>query len=182
MNITHPLDFSENTFDLVNGRLLVGVLLKTAWPQVLRECYRITRPGGVLRLTELDTGGITTSVAFNRLNMLASRAVWGAYGFSSDGDNLCLTPMLSPLLQQAGYQNIHQKPHAIDFSAGTDVFMDLYRNYEVLFQLLKPTLISTGVTTEEEFDPLFQQMCREMLSDDFRAIWYFLTAWGYKPA
>ncbi len=155
--------------------------LKTAWPQVLRECYRITRPGGILRLTELDTGGVTTSAAFNRLNLLTSRMVQGVYGFSSDGDNLCLTPMLKTLLLQAGYQNIQQKPHTIDFSAGTDAYMDLYRNYEVFFQLLKPTLISTGIITEAEFDPLFQQMCNEMLSDDFRGIWYFLTAWGSKP-
>jgi len=52
--------------------------------------------------------------------------------------------MLGALLQQAGYQNIRQKPHAIDFSAGTDSYMDLYRNYEVFFHLLKPMSTPAG--------------------------------------
>ncbi len=182
MDVTQPLQFSQNTFDLVNGRLLGGFLRRTDWPHVVEECSRILRPGGILRLTELDIGGITTSGAFNHLNTLASRALWHAgYGFSPDGETLCLTPMLSALLQQAGYQNIRQKPHAINFSAGTDSYMDLYRNYEVFFHLLKPMLLATEVTTEEAFDHLYQQMLGEMLRDDFRGIWYFLTAWGTTP-
>src|SRR6266536_6407820 len=33
MDITQPLAFSDHAFDLVNGRLLVGSLPRTAWPQ-----------------------------------------------------------------------------------------------------------------------------------------------------
>src|SRR5450432_3339515 len=49
------------SFGLVNIRLLVGVLARTAWPAFLQECQRITRPGGIMRLTEADNAGLTNS-------------------------------------------------------------------------------------------------------------------------
>jgi SAM-dependent methyltransferase len=54
MDITQPLDVDDETFDLVNGRLLVGVLSREAWLPLLRECLRVLRPGGILRLTECE--------------------------------------------------------------------------------------------------------------------------------
>src|ERR1019366_1006311 len=66
MNITQPLDFADESFDLVNSRFLVGVLTRTAWPAFLQEGQRITRPGGIIRLTETEHGGLglTNSPAF----------------------------------------------------------------------------------------------------------------------
>jgi hypothetical protein len=42
-------------------------------------------------------------------------------------------------------------------------------------------LIKTGMTTQEEFDRLYREAELEMLSDDFCALWNFLTVWGEKP-
>jgi len=39
-----------------------------------------------------------------------------------------------------------------------------------------------GVTTNEEIDALYEQFQIEMLSEDFRGLWYFLSACGQKPA
>ena len=49
MDATKLLDFPSATFDLVNGRLLVGFMPKAAWPTLIRECLRISRPGGAAR-------------------------------------------------------------------------------------------------------------------------------------
>src|SRR6266496_1335994 len=51
MDATGPLDFADNSFDLVNARL-IAFLTPQQWPRLLQECLRITRPGGILRLTE----------------------------------------------------------------------------------------------------------------------------------
>ncbi len=59
MNILEPLDFSENSFDFVNARFLTGVIHREKWLDVLHECYRITRPGGLIRFTEGDLVGLT---------------------------------------------------------------------------------------------------------------------------
>ena len=182
MDVSMPLSFSDHTFDLVNGRLLVGSLHRTVWQKLIQECFRITRPGGVLRLTELDTSGITTSPAFNYLDSLLLKATWlVGHGFSSDGRTTCMTPMLPTLLRDAGYQTIQHRAHAIDVSSGTDTFMDFYRNYEVFFKLTLPFLVSVGVATQEEVEQTYQQMLIEMLSEDFKGMWYLLTVWGNTP-
>jgi hypothetical protein len=38
-----------------------------------------------------------------------------------------------------------------------------------------------GLATEEELDQLYQQALAEMMSDDFSALWYFVTVTGEKP-
>ena len=182
MDVSTPFPFSDQSFDLVNGRLLVGSLSRKAWAQMLQECFRITRPGGVIRMTELDTTGVTTSSAFNYLDSLLLKANWlVGHGFSPDGRTTCMTPMLPTLLRNAGYQDIQHRAHAIDVSAGTDTYMDFYRNYEVFFKQTLPFLVSMGVATQEEVEQTYQQMLTEMLSDDFKGMWYFLTVWGTKP-
>src|SRR5579875_70190 len=41
MDITRPLDFPNNAFDLVNARSLFGVLSRENWPAFIAECTRI---------------------------------------------------------------------------------------------------------------------------------------------
>src|SRR5260370_27946624 len=50
MDVTRLLDFPDNSFDLVNARFL-GFLPKVAWPKLVQECLRITRPAGLIRRT-----------------------------------------------------------------------------------------------------------------------------------
>lgn len=181
MNATQPLDLSPNSFDLVNGRLLVGFLPKPSWSRLVQECYRITKVGGILRLTETDGSGLTNSPAYERLNAWFTQAIWKmGYGFSPDGRTLGVTPMLAHLLKKGGYQNIQHEAHAIDFSAETEAFHDFYRNAEVGFKLLAPLLVKMGVAAQEEIDQTYQQMLIEMLSSDFCGVWNFLTVWGKK--
>ncbi len=64
MDALQPLDFPDDSFDLVNARFLVAFMPRTAWPRFLQECLRITKPGGTIRLTEFDEPGRTNSLAF----------------------------------------------------------------------------------------------------------------------
>jgi len=56
MNALKSLDFSDSSFDLINMRLAVGFMLPEVWPQFLKECYRILKPGGIIRLTDAEWG------------------------------------------------------------------------------------------------------------------------------
>src|SRR5579872_5078914 len=42
MDALKPLDFPDNSFDMVNARFLVAFMPKAAWPKLLEECVRIT--------------------------------------------------------------------------------------------------------------------------------------------
>ena len=101
--------------------------------------------------------------------------------FSPERPMLGITPMLGGFLRNAGFLNIRQKAHVIDFSVGTDEFEAFRQNWSVAFKLLAPFCIKMGVTTQEEFDQLYERLELETLLDDFRGIMFLLSAWGEKP-
>jgi len=92
MDATQPLQFPESSFDMVNARTIIGFLLKEQWPSLIQECIRITRPGGVIRLSECDEVARTNSEAFEQMNRLVMRAFsLTGRSLSSDGENLGIT-------------------------------------------------------------------------------------------
>ncbi len=181
MNVLEPLDFPENSFDLVNARFLVGFMPQSGWSAFLRECVRITRPGGIVRLTEFDEPGTTNSKAFEAWKVLTFRAIAKA-GFTSspDGHNYGIMAQLGRFLRESGLQHIGQRAHVIDFSAGTDAYETMFQNCSVAFQLVQPFFLKMEIATQEEIDELYQQMLIEMMREDFSAIWSYLTVWGQK--
>jgi len=182
MDVLQPLSFPDSTFDLINIRNAVGYVSKSDWPKLLKECYRITKAGGILRLTEGDTMGLTNSPAYEEHHCLGTQAmrVFG-YGFSPDGYTLCITPMLSWLLKEAGYtENIGMKSHFFDFSYGTPLYSGQRQNIEIVFEAARPLLIQAGVCTQEKIENLYSQVLEQIRKEDFRAMGYLLTAWGKK--
>lgn len=181
MNALDPLDYPNDYFDLINVRFM-AVLPAASWSSVLEEFVRITRPGGIIRLTEAEAYSLANTPAFETLSAMFLQAFKRAgHGFSPDGRNSGLTPMLRPLLQKAGCQNVQIRPCVIDWSAGREEHEPIRQDIMVFTKLLQPFIISMGVSTEEELDRLHREADIEMLSDDFHALWYFLTAWGEKP-
>jgi len=91
-----------------------------------------------------------------------------------------VVPMLGAFLRQAGYINIQQKAHVVDFSFDTEAHDGWYQNFTISFQLLQPFLVKMGVTTSEEVTSLYKQAREEMTREDFRAVWFYLSVWGKK--
>ncbi len=183
MNATKRLDFPDASFDLVNGRFMIGFMAPAAWPNLVRECVRITRPGGYIRLTECDDMGTTTSPAFEKLWGMCARAFQKAgRSFAPAGRNFNITPMLGQFLQQAGYTHVQTIPHIIDFSAGAEAHFGMYQDWMIGLQLLQPFLAKMEAATQQQLEELHQQAMAEMMLNDFRALWYFASAIGQLPS
>jgi len=182
MDVKQPLLFEDASFDLVNERTLYGVMAPGEWPQLLAECKRILRPGGIIRLTELETP-VTSSLGLNQLWYFHTRAFYKTgRGFSVDGRHVGINPVLKRLLRDAGFQNIKHQGHVIDISAGTADFEGFFRHFVYVFELAKPFLLKVeGLTTKQEYEEVYQQMQAEMLANDFCGLWTYVTAWGEKP-
>ncbi len=188
MDARQPLAFPDASFDLINARTIAGFMLTNAWPELLRECHRLLRPGGILRLTETDSWGKTNSLAFETLIDLSYKAAWlTGHCFDPSGHTFGVTPMLTYLLKQAGIQDVSERAYAINFSVGARVYKAMYENVRVFFQLMQPFVLKArgafpdaGIPDKEELDRLYNQMQIEMLEDDFVGIFYLLTAWGVK--
>jgi hypothetical protein len=91
------------------------------------------------------------------------------------------TVMLSRYLRDAGCVNIQERPSLMDFSAGSEYCQPMNQQWVIVFELVEPFLLATGVTTKPELERLRHQFSIDALEDSFRGILYMLTAWGEKP-
>ena len=181
MNAKEPLAFADNAFDLVNARFIMGFLDKTSWPLLLRECLRILRPGGMLRLTESDIGGSSSSALDTLFQLLARVLYLQGRTYSSTGVTMGITQRLTKLMREAGFQSIEKRCFSVDTSYGTDLYAMSRQNNEITLALLKPYLIAGGTMEENVFDELYHQALIDMLQEDFTNLAYGSTFWGYKP-
>ena len=181
MDVLKPLDFPDNSFDLVNARLLFGFMPKQAWVLLVQECQRILRPGGIMRLTEMSDGECT-SLACSQLNAKLTQALFRAgQSFSPDGMTLGIAPMLGRFLLDTGYVSLGKAAVALDVSAQMDAHWQFYQNFKVFNRLLKPFLMRMGTVSSEEFEQLYEQALTDIESDSFCALSFILTVWGEKP-
>lgn len=51
-NVLSGLPYPDNTFDFVNMRFMLSAFAVSDWPVVLKETYRVLKPGGVIELME----------------------------------------------------------------------------------------------------------------------------------
>jgi ubiquinone/menaquinone biosynthesis C-methylase UbiE len=181
MDATKPLDFPDESFDLVNGRIFTGFLSTEQWPELLQECYRITKPGGIVRFTEGEWG-FTNSAALDRLQHFSEVALYhGGRSFSPHGRTIGTAAVLRLLLRQADYHQIECRAHVVDYSAGTQMHESNCQNMRVFHTLYQPFLAHMKVATQEELEQLLKQMEEEMQAETFCALDFFLTVWGRKP-
>ncbi len=181
MNALDPLDYPDAFFDLVNARYL-SVIQRPAWPRVVEELYRITKPGGFIRLTETEDVSVTSSPAYERMMVLFLQACrLGDIGFSPTGRSTGLPPRLPYFLRQAGCVHIQKYASIVDWSAGTEAHATVAQDLKIFFRLLQPFMIGVGAATEEEMEQLHRDIELELRAEDFCAFWTFFTVWGQKP-
>lgn len=181
MDATLPLDFDNASFDLVNARTIVGFMNPGLWPQLLAEIRRILRPGGVFRITEFSEGLTNSAAATTLWGLFAKALSVTGRSFDPDGRHIGIINQLPKLLREAGFKDVQMKAHAIEHSAGTARREGWYKNYSIVFKLLKPFVVNAGVMSEAEFDSLYQQFQGEILSDSFTGMEIHLTVWGENP-
>jgi ubiquinone/menaquinone biosynthesis C-methylase UbiE len=186
MDATSPLQFPDASFDIVNARFLLGFMWKEAWPKLVAECVRVTRPGGIIRLTETDTGaiGITNSMALENIKQMGMKAFYRtgrSFHPAEDGGHLALTPMLRRFLEQEGCHVIRQSSHMIDYSASAPDHATISKNLQVTVKLGRSFALKLSIATDVELECLYQQMVEELEREDFCGIWYFTSVYGKKP-
>lgn len=180
MDIQKPLDFPDGSFDLVNARF-INFLPAAAWSPLMQEFGRITRPGGVIRLTESEWWYFTNSPAMENLNAMIIRALkLQGESFSQSGRFTGVLPMLGRFLLDAGCVNVNYRSHVIDYSYGTEAYEGFRHDAAIVFKLFQPFIVRMGVATQEEVTQFYEQMQLEMAKDDFRGLMLPLTAWGEK--
>lgn len=183
MDITRPLDFSDGSFDLVNARFLVAVLYRDAWMPFLKECTRILRPGGLLRLTEPIDLGLSSSLAYETLtDWVIQLYARHGYSFSANGKSIGITHTLPYFLRSEGYQKVRQIGYALDFSVDMESAWVLMRdNASIGMKKACDLFVQAGFASSEEVNALYNQMMVDFHAEDFHGVWHYATIQGEKP-
>ncbi len=181
MNIIQPLQFSDASVDLINARCIESFLSPALWPALLVECRRVLKPGGVLRLTEIE-GGISNSVPLQKLSACLFEALHlQERTFSVDGRSLGIVHVLGPLLKNAGFQHIGKRPFILDTTYNEPLYYASSENAKLTFLQLKPYLLASGLISEEIFEETYWQLVIDLYDQNFVCLSFGITAWGVKP-
>jgi SAM-dependent methyltransferase len=176
MDALQKLDFPADSFDLVNLRFGLSFLRTWDWPKLVSGLLRVTRPGGIVRLTESEVATQSNSPALTHLCKELQYAFFQASHFF-EHENTGLTDRLPLLLNQYGCQSVQTKVYVIECQAGTAEGEICYEDMRLIFQTLQPFIQKWGDTLQN-YKAIYRQALDEMRQPDFCVRWNIHTAWG----
>jgi SAM-dependent methyltransferase len=179
MDALRMLEFPVNFFDLVNQRFGWSYLRTWDWPKLLREYQRVTREGGVIRITECEINE-SSSPTQTRLNQLLLQALYQAGHFFTP-DRRGVLNELARLLHQYGLQNVQTQAYTLEYRAGTPEGHHFYEDIRHAYRTFVPFL-RKWTRIPDDYEAIYQQALSEMQQPDFVATWRLLTAWGNTPS
>lgn len=177
MDALGGLEFPSGYFDLVNQRLGWSFLRTWDWPNLLNEYQRITREGGVIRITEGDTVAQSNSPTLMRLFAIWHDAFYQAGHLFVEERNGVTSELARLLQRRLGLQNVQTRAWALEYRAGTPEGAHFAENIQLILQTALPFMRKWS-QVPEDYEQLCQQAFREMQDPDFLATWDMLTAWG----
>lgn len=179
MDALHALDFPDASFDLVNMRLGGSFLRTWDWLKLLKEIFRVTQAGGVVRVIEQEIMHQSSSAAGMRINAMVLCAFYRA-GHLFTEESTGLTAHIPDLLTRYGFLHVQRRAFALEYRAGTDEGRAYSENMASASRTLRPFVEKWGCLSND-YDQLCQQMLIEGLRDDFSATWNFMSIWGTRP-
>ncbi len=182
MDITQPLDFEENTFDLVNSRFIHSFMKADQWPMLLKECYRVLRPGGALRMTEQESGFSNNQTYQNYIDLWGDAWLKSGHSFAHSHAYIGVTVILKQLMHHAGFVDGKRRGISIDLSTGQPAHQEMVENLAQALKLASPFLLKLGVSSQKEINTLYEQMEGLIGQEGFAAYWFLQTIWANKPS
>jgi ubiquinone/menaquinone biosynthesis C-methylase UbiE len=169
------LEFPNDFFDLVNQRFGMSYLRKWDWPKLLREYQRVTKPEGVIRITEAGRTE-SNSPALTRLSELMFQTLHQAGHLFTPGPD-GVTNHLAEQMHKYGIEQVQTKTYAIAFHKDPQSREAYVEDVHRIFRLIVPFL-KKWIKFPDDYEDLYQQMVLETQKPDFEATVTIMTAWG----
>jgi ubiquinone/menaquinone biosynthesis C-methylase UbiE len=163
-----------DSFDLVNLRFGVSFIRKWEWPSVISEMLRVTKPGGVVRVTDSGIVQHSNSITLKMFQEM----VWCALnraGHLFGEEELGVTPHLAPLLKRYGVREVQTQAYTTTYQSDKIYIEDICH----AMKTLKPFIQRWGCA-DIDYEQICQMVREQMNRPDFYAVWQLLTTWGMK--
>jgi len=179
MDTLGTLEFPAAFFDLINLRSSVSYLRTWDWPKFLTELLRVTCPGGVVRVTDVEIGSQSNSPALIQLWEMLLCAFFRA-GHLFTQERTGLVGHLPRLLDQYGCEQVQTKAYVIEYRAGMAGAEAYCEDIMLGFQTGRLFIQKWGCASKD-YEAVYHQALDEMRQPDFCATLNILTVWGSKP-
>lgn len=178
MDALRVLEFPTDYFDLVNMRFAVSYLRTWDWPRLLQEFQRITRPGGIIRLTEADIVQEADSPAYAENTEIALDAFYQA-GHIFDPNSKGIANELPRLLSRYGLEEVQVQDYTLEYRAGTEMGDRFVEDMKLGLRNGIP-FFRKWSRKLDRIEPVIQQTLLALEQPDFFARAHVATAWGRK--
>lgn len=176
MDALRMLEFPNDFFDLVNLRFGMSFLRQWDWPKFLQEFQRVTRPGGIARVTEPEMLSESNSPAHMLLLQLNVQAAYQAgLAFAPDGRGVLSG--VPRLLRQHGLEQVQTRVYTLEYRSGTPEGQLFVEDSMRVFRTALPFL-RKWTHVPDDYEAIYQQMLAEIHQPDFVATWKMVSAWG----
>jgi ubiquinone/menaquinone biosynthesis C-methylase UbiE len=179
MDALRMLEFPTDYFDLVNQRFGMSYLRTWDWPKLLQEFQRVTRPGGVIRLTESDYPFASSSPTVLHLFRLLTQATYQAGHLFALDKNGVSDELARLLHQYGGIEEVQTRTYMIDHRAGTAEGTLFAEDVKHIFRVALPFL-QKWTRVPDDYEEIYQRMLSEMQHPDCVTTVQVVTAWGIK--
>jgi ubiquinone/menaquinone biosynthesis C-methylase UbiE len=179
MDALRVLEFPTSTFDLVNQRLAASWLRTWDWKKILLEYHRVTRPGGIVRITEANIVESNSPALTKLWSIFLETFFRSGHYFTLSHDGL--TSELARLMTQHGFEDVQTRlsPWPSCYRAGTEMGQCLYEDMAHFFRLLLP-FFNKWTCVPSDYEEIYQQALKDMQQPDCVVTGSLLTAWGVR--
>jgi ubiquinone/menaquinone biosynthesis C-methylase UbiE len=178
MDALRRLEFPASYFDLVNQRAGMSWLRTWEWKKALLEYHRVTRAGGIIRITECNVLVESSSPALTKLFEIALAACRNSGRlFTPEVDGV--TSELVDIMTQLTIENVQCRVYPLVFRAGTPGGLHFYRDILIGFRVAMP-FFQKWTRVPDNYLEIYRQALTEIQQPDFLAAWTWVTAWGTK--
>src|SRR5579884_910633 len=176
-NLLQGLPFRDGVFDFVHQRFLTAGIPVDAWPEVVRELVRVTRPGGWVELVESTAELRQVGPATQRLFALFLRLA-APLGLDAEG---VVFRSLDGYLCQAGLEEITRREMELPVGEwGGRVGSFLATDFRAAGARICEVLRARSGALAEEAEALLRRSLEEW--EHHRAVWPVAVVYGRKPA
>jgi SAM-dependent methyltransferase len=171
-DVLKGLPFADASFDFVQQRLLMGAIPGAAWPGVVRDLVRVTRPGGWVELVEAAPVPANTPA-------LGQLHAWMRGATQMRGLDITISSRIGDLLREAGVRRVDYRELPIPIGPyGGRLGTMAETQYDALFQNFRPILVARGITTDATFSDVMHAAHQEIAQHRYTSP-YFI-AFGQK--
>ncbi|KAI8971359.1 S-adenosyl-L-methionine-dependent methyltransferase [Pilobolus umbonatus] len=171
-NVLEKLNFPDNTFDFINIRLFIIAMKKEEWPIVLKEAYRLLKPGGYLQCVEcgmLEQGNSFVQYAGQTFKEM----------IDDRGQDPFIGSKLSTLLEAMDFNIIHYENKGVYLGNPDPLSKEFLWDATNIFKAVEPILRGVLGHTEETYPHFLDILYRELQKQP-ETLWRWFICVGQK--